>query len=88
MNVNAVTPNAAASGTSTPTPAANAQDLFLKLLVAQLKTQDPSSAMDPTQMVGQMLSMNQLDQLIQIRQIMQNLGSSAPTSTQPATRGN
>jgi flagellar basal-body rod modification protein FlgD len=61
-------------------PAADTQDLFLKLLVAQLKTQDPTSPMDPTQMVGQMLSMNQLNELIQIRQLMQ--GATTPTTNQ------
>jgi len=66
---------------SSPDSIANdASDLFLTLLVAQLKTQDPTSPMDPTQMVGQMLSMNQLNELIQIRQLMQGVTNpSQPT---------
>src|SRR5215475_5792647 len=65
-------------------PLANsASDLFLTLLVAQLKTQDPTSPMDPTQMVGQMLSMNQLNELIQIRQLMQ--GATTPSQTSQTT---
>src|SRR3954470_12404802 len=71
------------SSTSTDALANSSSDLFLQLLIAQLKTQDPTSPMDPTQMVGQMLSMNQLNELIQIRQIMQ--GTSTTTPTQPAT---
>jgi len=59
----------------------SSSDLFLQLLVAQLKTQDPTSPMDPTQMVGQMLSMNQLNELIQIRQLIQ--GTSPTTLSQP-----
>ena len=70
------------SSASSDPLANNASDLFLKLLVAQLKTQDPTSPMDPTQMVGQMLSMNQLNELVQIRQLLQ--GSTTSTS-QPTT---
>src|SRR5882757_4086567 len=66
------------SSTSSDALANSSSDLFLQLLVAQLKTQDPTSPMDPTQMVGQMLSMNQLNELIQIRQLMQ--GSNATTT--------
>lgn len=50
---------------------------FLNLLVTELKTQDPTSPMDPTAMVGQMVSLNQLDQLIGIRELL----SPASTST-------
>lgn len=41
---------------------------FLKLLSQELQNQDPTSPMDPTAMVGQMISLNQLDQLISINQ--------------------
>lgn len=63
----------------TPNQAANsAEQTFLSLLVTELKSQDPTSPMDPTQMVGQMLSMNQLNELISINQTLQNaLGSSS-----------
>ncbi len=73
------------TGSTNPTSdslANSSSDLFLQLLVAQLKTQDPTSPMDPTQMVGQMLSMNQLNELIQIRQLMQG---GATTPSQPTT---
>src|SRR5678809_598685 len=63
---------------NTTDPSADTQDLFLKLLVAQLKTQDPTSPMDPTQMVGQMLSMNQLNELIQIRHSPQATSTTTP----------
>src|SRR5258707_10528275 len=73
------------STSSTSDSLANSSsDLFLQLLVAQLKTQDPTSPMDPTQMVGQMLSMNQLNELIQIRQLIQGT-SPATTPSQPTT---
>ncbi len=68
--------NQSGNSSSTDKTASDTSDLFLKLLIAQLKTQDPTSPMDPTQMVGQMLSMNQLNELIQIRQLLE--GVSAP----------
>ena len=43
---------------------------FLNLLVTELQNQDPTSPVDPTQMVSQMVSLNQLDQLIAIHQTL------------------
>ena len=40
------------------------ESTFLNLLVTELQNQDPTQPVDPTEMVGQMVSMNQLDQLI------------------------
>ena len=48
--------NAASAGTSAADPARSStldQDTFLKLLVAQLKYQDPSSPSDPTQFMAE-----------------------------------
>ncbi len=39
---------------------------FLNLLVKELQNQDPTAPMDSTAMVGQMISLNQLDQLVSI----------------------
>jgi flagellar basal-body rod modification protein FlgD len=39
---------------------------FLNLLVKELQNQDPTAPVDSTAMVGQMISLNQLDQLISI----------------------
>jgi flagellar basal-body rod modification protein FlgD len=41
-------------------------DQFLKLLVAQLKNQDPMSPMDPTAMTGQLTQLSSLTQLTNI----------------------
>jgi flagellar basal-body rod modification protein FlgD len=74
LAAHAASQSSSTSNTAAADPlASDAGNLFLKLLVAQLKTQDPTSPMDPTQMVGQMLSMNQLNELIQIRQLMQTV---------------
>ncbi len=64
---NAKASAAAASSSATPTSdAQSAESTFLKLLVTEMQSQDPTSPMDPTTMVGQMLSMNQLNELISI----------------------
>ena len=48
------------------TSTASLQETFLNLLVTELQNQDPTSPVDPTQMVGQLVLLNQLDQLISI----------------------
>jgi flagellar basal-body rod modification protein FlgD len=54
----------------------------MSLLLAELQSQDPTAPMDTTAMVGQMVSLNQLDELISIQGILQNsLGSSTTAST-------
>lgn len=57
---------------------------FLNLLVKELQNQDPDSPVDSTQMVGQMISLNQLDQLISINQTLSTAAGSS-TSTTPTT---
>lgn len=71
-------PLAATSQTNAPTNSTaptsdagqQAQNTFISLLVAELKAQDPTQPMSPTEMVSQMFSMNQLQQLISINQIL------------------
>jgi flagellar basal-body rod modification protein FlgD len=41
---------------------------FLSLLAQELQNQDPTAPVDPTAMVGQMISLNQLEQLIGINE--------------------
>src|SRR5580698_6327539 len=58
---------------------------FLSLLSTELQNQDPTAPVDSTTMVGQMISLNQLDQLINISQTL--TGSSGTGTTglvQPA----
>ena len=59
---------------------------FLTLLVQELQNQDPTAPMDSTQMVGQMISLNQLDQLISINQtVTGSAGTGTSGLVQPAT---
>lgn len=57
---------------------------FLQLLTQELQNQDPTAPVDSTQMVGQMISLNQLDQLASIDQLLttafSSTGSSASTT--------
>ncbi|MGA3193514.1 MAG: flagellar hook capping FlgD N-terminal domain-containing protein [Terriglobales bacterium] len=74
---------ATSSTATTPNQAANnAEATFMNLLVTELQSQDPTSPMDPTQMVGQMLSMNQLNELIAINQTLQTALGTPTTSSQ------
>jgi flagellar basal-body rod modification protein FlgD len=72
---------------SSSTSGANLGTTFLSLLAQELQNQDPTAPVDPTAMVGQMISLNQLEQLIGINQTLDQVSSSAPTATSGATRG-
>lgn len=76
MNTNAITAagnqnsparNATSAGSSADT------NMFMTLLVAQLKNQDPLAPQDGTQFVAQLAQFNSLDQLINIRQSLEQL---------------
>jgi len=56
---------------------------FLQLLVAQIKNQDPTQPMDSTAFLSQLAQFSQLEQLVGIRQEIENQSSSA-TATDPA----
>lgn len=72
--VSAMAPQA--SDTSAPTSNTSKgvdQDTFLKLLVAQLKNQDPLSPQDGTAFVAQLAQFSSLDQLISINKTLGQL---------------
>jgi flagellar basal-body rod modification protein FlgD len=76
----------APSSTNSGTDAANqAQSTFISLLITELKSQDPTQPMDPTAMVGQMFSMNQLEQLISINQTLTTAFAPLSGGTTPGT---
>ena len=66
MNINPVAAATNANDTVS-TVAQNTNDMFLKLLLTQLKTQTPLDPVDPNQFAGQLVQFNMLDQLMQIR---------------------
>ena len=48
-------------------------DMFMKLLMAQLKNQDPLAPTDANSFVNQMVQFNTLDQITEIRQLVQEM---------------
>jgi len=75
----------ATSSTTTANTMGDMDTTFMNLLITELKCQDPTAPVDPTEMVGQMVSLNQLDQLIAIHQILQT--NSGTTGTVAAANG-
>ncbi len=75
MNLNAITNNSASNSATTATTAKTNgadQETFLKLLVAQLKNQDPLNPQDPSQFVAQLAQFSSLEQLTGINQKIDN----------------
>lgn len=83
MAVNGVSGNQGTNNDSSSNPINKASmgldTTFINLLTAELKTQDPTAPMDGNQMVSQMVALNQLDQLIAIRQLIQGTPTSQTT---------
>jgi flagellar basal-body rod modification protein FlgD len=67
------------------TSASGIGSTFLSLLATELQNQDPTAPVDSTAMVGQMISLNQLDELISINQsVTGSSGTGATGLLQPA----
>lgn len=76
---------ASSSSGSSQTSLSSLGTTFLKLLTQELQNQDPTSPMDSTQMVGQMISLNQLDQIASINQLLSNYFSPTTGSSTTGT---
>lgn len=50
------------------------KDMFLKLLVAQMKNQDPSNPASPDQLAAQLAQFSSLEQLVGINEKLDNMG--------------
>ena len=74
MQISPVQSTAAAANSSAAatTPSQDLNDMFLKLLVTQLKSQSP---LDPNAFVSQLATFNSLSELTQIRQILQKIAT-------------
>ena len=83
----AATGTTTSSSTGTGLTSTTAGTTFLNLLVQELQNQDPSAPMDSTAMVGQMISLNQLDQLVSINQDLGGSASSGTVGTGSTTAG-
>ena len=75
MNINSI--SGENNGSSLPMSSAassgSERDMFMTLLVAQLKNQDPLAPQDGAQFVAQLAQFNSLDQLVGIRQSIDQL---------------
>jgi flagellar basal-body rod modification protein FlgD len=81
MNVNLLTAaNPASQTASAASSATDTNDMFLQLLVTQLKSQSPLDPVDPNQFVGQLVQFNTLDQIVRIRELLEQ-GSSVPAGS-------
>ena len=60
---------------------------FLKLLIAQMKNQDPTNPMDATQQVSQLATFSQVEQTIQSNKNLESLISSSVLSEAGAIIG-
>lgn len=91
MNISPIN-HAAAAGATTPSTDTNALnstgDMFMQLLSTQLKNQSPLDPVDPNQFVGQLVQFNTLDQIIGIRQLLQQFaGPATSTGSTQAAQG-
>ena len=89
-------PHAMDSTTSSPpsaTDPAGLNNMFLQLLVAQLKNQSPLNPMDPSQFVGQLAQFSELSTVTSIYQLLQqtvgsgSTGSGSGSSSSSSTSG-
>ena len=78
-------PGANTSSSSKASSTAPSQQMFLQLLVAQIKNQDPTSPSDPAQFVAQLAQFSQLEQTIAIRQGVDAISAAASTAAATGT---
>lgn len=72
-SVDGTTPNTSSNNKNSVTDPNEAQDRFLKLLVAQLNNQDPMNPMDNAEMTSQMAQINTVTGIQQLNQTMQSM---------------
>jgi len=83
--VSAVNASDAASQTTTSSNSAPTEQMFLQLLVAQMKNQDPESPSDPTQFVAELAQFSELEQVIGIRTDIESYAA-AQTGSQASSQ--
>ena len=93
-SINALAGSAATPGAATNTAATSATDplaqeqTFLKLLVAQIKNQNPLSPVDGIQFVTQLAQFSELEQVTRIRSDLEGLRSEVKAASEAsATSG-
>jgi flagellar basal-body rod modification protein FlgD len=85
-----VPPTSASSYGNPPDPVSKTQvdyQSFLKLLVAQMKNQDPTNPMDSTQYMAQLASFSQVEQSVQMNQKLDQMLQSSTLAQADAIIG-
>jgi flagellar basal-body rod modification protein FlgD len=81
-NATAASSSASSSSTSSSSSGDGVGSTFLSLLAEELQNQDPTSPVDSTAMVGQMISLSELGQLISINSALTSATSTTSTTSQ------
>ena len=81
----AQTSGAGATSSTSKTDALANKEVFLQMLVAQIKNQDPLNPTDGAQFMTQLAQFSQLEQLIGIRQELSSVTTDPNTVTPPST---
>jgi flagellar basal-body rod modification protein FlgD len=87
MNVQMNTQTSTASSTDQTSKTAVDYQSFLKLLVAEMKNQDPTNPMDSTQYVAQLAAFSQVEQSVQINTKLDQLLQSSSLAQADALIG-
>jgi flagellar basal-body rod modification protein FlgD len=85
MNVYAYSAANGSNGTTGTSLTNQTSDMFLQLLMAQLKSQSPLDPVDPNQFVGQLVQFNTLSQIIGIHDLLQQVVGATATATSSNT---
>ncbi len=86
MNAKAASNAADSDSSSSSTASTISANDFLTLLVTEMKNQDPTANTDPNEYINQLVSVNSLEQLININQTVSTVfGTTATGSNSPAT---
>jgi flagellar basal-body rod modification protein FlgD len=86
MTVNGISQQNAAAAASVPASTAGdalGKDTFLKLLIAQVRNQDPLNPADGLQFVTQLAQFSELEQVMAIRQDIGAIRQRADEAAQP-----
>jgi flagellar basal-body rod modification protein FlgD len=82
MTVNPVAQSAASRASSAGSSSGQGlSDMYMQLLMAQLKNQSPLNPVDPNQFAGQLAQFNTLNEVIQIRELLQSFSAASDSSS-------
>ncbi len=73
MTIQAISGRADSNGSKTSGISGADSGVFMQLLMTQLQSQDPLSPMDTNSFVSQLVQFNTLDQISQIRELVQSM---------------